>query len=196
MATSFLLKTLGPITALLCGEHFYLRLRPELAPLYARDPGTGLEKAFFFVLLFNCVVSSVVLLVLGFRVSKARSECTEIAKSNKDPDAEARFSYPKLYAEGFSAEAKKFNCVQRGHQQALETLTGFIACSLIGGLVFPVSCAMGGALWSVARWQWFNGYASGVPSNRYADFFSRGIWSGYLLQIVAAVSVCVIKLRL
>jgi glutathione S-transferase len=194
MATSFVLKTIGLIAGLLCVEHFFLRRQAPLAQaLYARDAETRLERAYFGVLLLNCVLSSVVLLLLGFRVSRAREECTQMAKLNKDPDAEARFGYPKLYAEGFSAEARKFNCVQRGHQQAFETLSGFLVCSLIGGLGFPVSCALGGCLWSYARWQWFSGYASGVPSNRYSDFFSRGIWSGYLLQIVAALVVCVGK---
>ena len=32
-------------------------------------------------------------------------------------DAEDRYSYPKLYAEGFSPLAKHFNCHQRAHQQ-------------------------------------------------------------------------------
>jgi len=33
----------------------------------------------------------------------------EAAKKKGDKDAESRYSLPKLYAEGFSQEAKEFN---------------------------------------------------------------------------------------
>ena len=54
---------------------------------------------------------------------------------------------------GDSDEAKTFNCIQRGHQQALETYTSFVVLSLIGGLKFPVLSAMSGLVWGVARIQ-------------------------------------------
>jgi hypothetical protein len=39
-----------------------------------------------------------------------------------EKDAEARYSLPNLYVEGGTKWAKAFNCVQRSHQQAFETL--------------------------------------------------------------------------
>lgn len=101
---------------------------------------------------------------------------------------------PKLYAEGFSARAKKFNCVQRGHQQALETYPQFLALSFIGGLRFPLTCAAGGALWCYARLKWSEGYATGNPSDRYSHFLSVGIWVGLLIQLLAAFIVSITAL--
>jgi hypothetical protein len=44
-----------------------------------------------------------VLIGLGSAVDKARSAAIEKAAKDGDKDAEARCSYPKIYAEGFSA---------------------------------------------------------------------------------------------
>ena len=55
------------------------------------------------------------LITLGMGVGWAREKYAETARKNDDADAEDRFSYPTLYAEGPSIEAKAFNCVQRGH---------------------------------------------------------------------------------
>ena len=61
-----------------------------------------------------------------------------------------------MYAEGFSEHAREFNCIQRGHQQALETYPSFLILSLFGGLRFPVTAALGGVLWNYARLKWYN----------------------------------------
>ena len=92
-------------------------------------------------------------MVLGFKVSAARKLIKDKAEKNGDLDAEGRYSYPKMYAEGFSNEAKEFNCVQRSHQQALETYPQYLALSLIGGLRFPISSTVCGILWNLARYQ-------------------------------------------
>ena len=44
------------------------------------------------------------------RKSSISKKYIEKAKAAGDKDAEARFSLPKLYAEGFSQEALEFNC--------------------------------------------------------------------------------------
>jgi MAPEG family len=103
----------------------------------------------------------------------------------------SRFALPKLYAEGFSEEAKQFNCVQRGHQQALETYSQFLGLSLIGGISFPVSATIGGIMWSYARLTWANGYATGEPGNRYSHWASRWIWTGLLVEMTAAAATAV-----
>ena len=41
--------------------------------------------------------------------------------------------------------------VTSGHQHALESYPQFLALSLIGGIKFPISCAVGGLLWNYAR---------------------------------------------
>ena len=97
------------------------------------------------------------------------------ALKDGDTDAEARFSYPKMYAEGFSEHATSFNCVQRGHQQALESYPMFLALSLVGGIQYPLTCAAGGALWNYARLKWAEGYATGDPSARYSHWASKGV---------------------
>ena len=99
------------------------------------------------------------------------------ALKDGDTDAEARFSYPKMYAEGFSEHATSFNCVQRGHQQALESYPMFLALSLVGGIQYPLTCAAGGALWNYARFKWAEGYATGDPSQRYSHWASKGVRS-------------------
>ena len=81
----------------------------------------------------------------------------EKAKKAGDPDAEERFSLPKLYAEGFSIEAKEFNCHQRAHQQAIETYANFVVCSLIGGVRQPLLTSLAGILYIVARVKWAQG---------------------------------------
>lgn len=116
--------------------------------------------------------TTVTLLILGFKVGAARNEYKEKAlkedyepanccnlfylfgygKKQQEEKITANFSLPKLYAEGFSVNAKKFNCVQRGHQQAMETYPQFVALSLIAGLQFPVSAALAGLFWNYARY--------------------------------------------
>jgi glutathione S-transferase len=93
-----------------------------------------------------------------------------------------------MYAEGFSDTGKVFNCIQRGHQQALETYPQFVVLSLIGGFQYPASVALGGLLWAYARLKWAEGYGTGTPSNRYSHWSSYGIWTSLLIQLFATVS--------
>ena len=145
---SFLLNIAAPIVGSLAVEEYVLK--QYLPLLYA---GTYLPRSYAGVILVNVIGSGLLVVTLGFKVPAARKSCQIQAESEGDKDAEARFSYPKMYAEGFSEPARVFNCVQRGHQQALETYPMFIAWSLIGGLMYPVSCAFGGLVWIYARLQ-------------------------------------------
>ncbi|XBI73691.1 hypothetical protein VPH35_067388 [Triticum aestivum] len=75
--------------------------------------------------------------------------------------------YPTLYAiESENKDAKRFNCVQRGHQNSLEMMPLFFVTVLLGGLQHPVVAAALGVLYTVARFFYFKGYATGVPDNR------------------------------
>ena len=80
--------------------------------------------------------------------------------------------------EGTSKHVKAFNCVQRSHQQILETLPGYLITVLISGLEFPVTTFLAAVVWLVSRMVWVRGYAAsmGDPSQRYSHALSRLFW--------------------
>jgi len=93
--------------------------------------------------------------------------------------------YPSMYADSAEAEKDKakfvFNCVQRGHQNALETYPQFLFLLLLGGLKHPVLSVGLGAVWIVGRLVYAYGYATGVPGNRvWGEFHYVGL-AGLLL---------------
>eukprot|EP00755_Sulcionema_specki_P032318 Sspe_Gene.2178::Locus_718_Transcript_1_1_Confidence_1.000_Length_659::g.2178::m.2178/K00799/GST, gst; glutathione S-transferase len=95
---------------------------------------------------------------------------------------------PKMYAEGDSKDAKLFNCIQRGHQQALETYPQFLALSLIAGLRHPVFSTLCGLAWCIARVKWAAGYATGDPEARYSSFWGAYIWYALIGALTASFS--------
>ena len=139
-------------------EHFLAAkvLARHLPGLLAPSPVLGgvVSTAYGGVILINVVASSFMMLYLSFIPGGARKKYMEAAKKKGDRDAEARFSLPKLYAEGFSQEAKEFNCCQRAHQQALETYANFVVCSLVGGVRQPFLTTGAGILYLIARIKW------------------------------------------
>lgn len=153
MSTAFVLNALIPIIGSIAGEELFLR--NFLPRLYEGKSNqvSFLSKAYAGVIFVNCIGSGLMIVILGFKVASARAKYIIEATKEGDKDAEARFSYPKMYAEGFSNSAKMFNCVQRAHQQALETYPQFVVWSLLGGLRFPISSVAGGLLWLFARWK-------------------------------------------
>ena len=51
---------------------------------------------------------------------------------------------PNLYATpGVHKHAEEFNRIQRSHQNFMESLDSYIAMTLLGGLKYPVACAVG-----------------------------------------------------
>lgn len=74
--------------------------------------------------------------------------------------------YPKLYAEGSSSEAQKFNCVQRAHQNTLEGFAAIQILMILNGLVSPINSAAFGFIWVIGRVIYGYGYANGGPSGR------------------------------
>eukprot|EP01038_Epipyxis_sp_PR26KG_P004788 gene4788-6715_t len=189
MALSFVVKAIIPIIGSLVVEETVLK--PRFSNVYtftSKDSmHIGIPKAFATVILFNIIISSATLIIIGFNVGGARKKMIEKATKDGDQDAEARFSYPKLYAEGFSSHAKQFNCIQRAHQQAFETYTQFVALSLVGGVYFPVTVSIGGIIWNYSRFKWAEGYSTGDPSNRYQHWASFGIWLSFLFTFFAAI---------
>jgi hypothetical protein len=55
--------------------------------------------------------------------------------------------------------------------------------SLIGGLRFPVFTTVNGLLWIFARAKWAEGYATGLPENRYSHWASRGVWHSLIFGL-------------
>ncbi|KAF5186028.1 Microsomal glutathione s-transferase [Thalictrum thalictroides] len=75
--------------------------------------------------------------------------------------------YPTLYAlESENKDAKLFNCVQRGHQNALENMPIFFLFLSLGGIKHPIIASSFGLLYTVARFFYFQGYSTGQPDNR------------------------------
>nr|KAJ0220959.1 hypothetical protein LSAT_V11C200076190 [Lactuca sativa] len=76
-------------------------------------------------------------------------------------------SYPALYAtEADTKDYKLFNCIQRGHQNSLESLPIFFVLMVLGGFKHPVICSCLGLVYTVTRFFYFKGYSSGDPKGR------------------------------
>ncbi|XP_058180545.1 uncharacterized protein LOC131299026 [Rhododendron vialii] len=115
---------------------------------------------------------------MAFQVEKARKKYN--------------VSYPTLYAsESENKDAKLFNCVQRGHQNSLETMPIFFMLMNLGGIKHPFICASLGLLYTMGRYFYFTGYATGNPQNR----LSLGRFSFLaLLGLMITTISCGIKL--
>ncbi|XP_052622297.1 uncharacterized protein LOC111911156 [Lactuca sativa] len=76
-------------------------------------------------------------------------------------------SYPALYAtKGDTKDYKLFNCIQRGHQNSLESLTIFFVLMVLGGFKHPLIFSTLGLAHTVTRSFYFKGYSSGDPKGR------------------------------
>jgi glutathione S-transferase len=125
----------------------------------------GFSKLYSLVIASNVIGSTFTLLLLGTRVSVAREKYGVKSPIMYSTDTDEK-------SDGF-----KFNSIQRGHQQALETYPSYLALALLSGLSYPLTTALEGILWIVARFAWANGYAVG-PSVRYTHSrFGRYVWT-------------------
>eukprot|EP00802_Teleaulax_amphioxeia_P029514 Tamp_31643.p2 GENE.Tamp_31643~~Tamp_31643.p2 ORF type:complete len:205 (-),score=42.37 Tamp_31643:75-689(-) len=186
---------MGLCCAGLCYAEKFLsaQVLAKFAPsLVAPSPMLGgvVSQLYGGVVLVNVVGSSFMMMYLSFIPGMARKKYIEKATEAGDKDAEARFSLPKLYAEGFSKEAKEFNCHQRAHQQALETYSNFVVCSVIGGIRQPLLTSLAGLLYIAARVKWAQGYCTGDPMNRYKASGGWGfhVWTSLLATFACATS--------
>lgn len=92
----------------------------------------------------------------------------------------------KTKTEGTSKHAKAFNCVQRSHQQILETLPGYFITALVSGLEYPVATFCFASVWLHSRMVWAKGYADskGDAAERYSHPHSKFFWHCMLAVLV------------
>eukprot|EP00325_Prymnesiales_sp_UTEX-LB-985_P033210 CAMPEP_0174716880 /NCGR_PEP_ID=MMETSP1094-20130205/25064_1 /TAXON_ID=156173 /ORGANISM="Chrysochromulina brevifilum, Strain UTEX LB 985" /LENGTH=245 /DNA_ID=CAMNT_0015916737 /DNA_START=22 /DNA_END=759 /DNA_ORIENTATION=+ len=164
-----------------------------LPSLYATGVA-GLPKAFGITIAVTAA-SAFWLTMYGFSVSGARKKYMELAKKDGEKDCEERYSLPNLYVEGNTKYAKAFNCHQRSHQQAFETLPQFYLFTFSVAFVFPLTAAFNVGLWLYGRMKWSKGYAGsdGDPSKRYdhplAFLIFASFMSQFLLTLIAATEI-------
>lgn len=137
----------------------------------------SIPKAYGFVILVNVIGASFMLVTLSFKVGAARKEY--------------KIDLPTMYATGKDKKSVTFNCIQRGHQQALETFSTVLACSLIGGIRYPLSTWIFGVGYIKSRMEWAKGYATGDPANRYSSKWGKYVWTTLVGMQVATIAVAV-----
>jgi glutathione S-transferase len=102
--------------------------------------------------------------------------------------------YPTLYAsegDGVTKEnCHRFNCVQRGHQNCLETLPTFLSLLLTAGLAYPRAASGAGVLYLLGRWMYFKGYSTGDPAKR----MQGSLHHFALFSLVGMVILCAINI--
>ncbi|KAG2154628.1 hypothetical protein DEU56DRAFT_769474 [Suillus clintonianus] len=87
----------------------------------------------------------------------------------------AGIEYPQLYAE--KAEVKdsnaalRFNCVQRAHQNTLESAPLVFVSTVVAGLKYPALAAAMCVAYSFARIFYTVGYKSGQPKRRLYGYY-------------------------
>mmetsp|Transcript_20425 Transcript_20425/g.28297 ORF Transcript_20425/g.28297 Transcript_20425/m.28297 type:complete len:161 (+) Transcript_20425:51-533(+) len=74
--------------------------------------------------------------------------------------------YPSLYADVSNKNAHKFNCVQRAHQNTLESLSAVQVLLVINGLFQPIATSVFGMIWVLTRVLYGFGYATKGPKGR------------------------------
>lgn len=106
MAASLIATTIVPVLGTVAAEYFVL---PNKFGTFYEASNLFVPKGFAAVIAVNVILTSVTLVTLGLKVSAARTSIKAKAAKAGDKDAEARYSYPKLYAEGFDEHSKHFN---------------------------------------------------------------------------------------
>ena len=92
-----------------------------------------------------------------------------------------------MYATGDSDDAKTFNCIQRSHQQALETYPSYLAMALLSGFRFPVFTSAVGVLYVAARLQWAEHYSKLGAEQRYSSYLAKQVWTPVIMLTLSSL---------
>ena len=78
--------------------------------------------------------------------------------------------YPNLYAppDTNKKDAEAFNCIQRAHQNTLESYSVVMLQMMAAGLRYPLTSAFCGFMWVLGRVVYGYGYSVGGPKGRMA----------------------------
>jgi len=93
--------------------------------------------------------------------------------------------------------ADEFNRVQRGHQNFLEGNDSYAIMTLLGGLKYPIVCAVGTVLFNVGSVLYLKGY-SDVNLDVKTARYKKGAavkWIGFLTSLVSTISLGISLIR-
>lgn len=93
--------------------------------------------------------------------------------------------YPKMYVDDGTERGRRFDCVQRSHQNTLETAPAQMVLIALLGLAHPVPAAAAQAAWVAARAAYAIGYSTGDPKERLPGVAVSGLV--YVGTIAAAL---------
>lgn len=138
-----------------------------------------LPEGYGLVILANVVGPAFVMAWLGGRVGSARKRLGVALPAMQAVPGQESSNGGKIT----EAQAREFNCLQRGHHNPLETMSDFRAASLVAGFVNPYVTAGAGLMWMVARVSWALGYDG--KGGRYAGGFKIGLlhWVAFLMVV-------------
>ncbi|XP_037518466.1 microsomal glutathione S-transferase 3 [Rhipicephalus sanguineus] len=111
-----------------------------------------MPKEYGYVILVG-VGSAIVNMWLAFRVGRARKQFD--------------VKYPTMYSDTNVV----FNCVQRSHQNFLESYPQFLMTLFLGGVEYPRLAACAGVVYLAGRIVYAIGYSTGDPSKRMRGSF-------------------------
>lgn len=169
---------------------------PTIAVAMSEPPlslaSSFLPTGFGFVIVVLCI-TNLWLVVLGTTVGMARNKYSALAEKDGEKDVAERYHLPNLYAQGTSKNVLAFNCVQRSHQQILETIPGYFCSVLFTGLEFPITAFVLACLWLYSRIVWVKGYQEsiGKPMERYSHPFSGFFWHSMLTLVMTSLMVAI-----
>lgn len=105
----------------------------------------------------------------------------------------ARKTHKVEYPDMYSKDSKEFNCIQRAHQNTLETYPQFLVLLLFGGLQYPRISAAAGCVYLLGRIAYNIGYSTGDPSKRRYGAFG---FAGMLILLGNTISFACHQLKL